>query len=57
MPDNRSQSTRNRRPSLFNALAFPEYWLFFLGLLFILVTLFMPRGVIGLLSAARWRRT
>jgi urea transport system permease protein len=37
--------------------AFPEYWLFFLGLLFILVTLFMPGGVIGLMSAARWRRT
>ncbi len=36
---------------------FPEYWLFFLGLLFILVTLFLPRGVIGLLSAAQWRRT
>ena len=36
--------------------AFPEYWLFFLGLLFILVTLFMPRGVIGLMSAAGWRR-
>jgi len=36
---------------------FPEYWLFFLGLLFILVTLFLPRGVIGLLSAAKWRRT
>ena len=35
---------------------FPEYWLFFLGLLFILVTLFMPRGVIGLMSAARWGR-
>ena len=33
--------------------AFPEYWLFFLGLLFILVTLFLPRGVIGL---ARRRR-
>jgi urea transport system permease protein len=29
--------------------AFPEYWLFFLGLLFILVTLFLPHGVIGLL--------
>jgi urea transport system permease protein len=27
---------------------FPEYWLFFLGLLFILVTLFLPRGVISL---------
>jgi urea transport system permease protein len=33
--------------------AFPEYWLFFLGLLFILVTLFLPRGVIGLLRRPR----
>lgn len=31
-------------------VAFPEYWLFFLGLMFILVTLFLPRGVIGLLK-------
>jgi len=30
-------------------VAFPEFWLFFLGLLFVLVTLFLPRGVIGLL--------
>ncbi len=29
-------------------VAFPEYWLFFLGLLFIAVTLFMPKGVMGL---------
>jgi urea transport system permease protein len=28
--------------------AFPEYWLFFLGLLFVLVTLFLPQGVIAL---------
>ncbi len=28
--------------------AFPEYWLYFLGLLFILVTLFLPDGVVGL---------
>jgi urea transport system permease protein len=28
--------------------SFPEYWLFFLGLLFILVTLFLPKGVIAL---------
>jgi urea transport system permease protein len=34
--------------------AFPEYWLFFLGLLFILVTLFLPEGVLGLLN--KWRR-
>ncbi len=33
--------------------AFPEYWLYVLGLLFILVTLFMPQGVVGLLR--RWR--
>jgi len=30
-------------------VAFPEYWLFFLGALFIIVTLFLPKGVIGLL--------
>ena len=28
--------------------ALPEYWLFVLGLLFILVTLFLPRGIAGL---------
>ncbi|HYT96922.1 MAG TPA: urea ABC transporter permease subunit UrtC [Casimicrobiaceae bacterium] len=32
--------------------ALPEYWLYVLGLLFILVTLFLPRGVAGL-----WLRT
>jgi len=31
--------------------AFPEYWLFVLGALFILVTLFLPHGIAGL-----WRR-
>src|SRR6195256_5424810 len=35
--------------------AFPEIWLYFLGLLFILVTLFLPQGVVGL--ARRWTRT
>jgi urea transport system permease protein len=30
--------------------AFPEYWLFFLGLLFIVVTLFLPQGVVGFLN-------
>lgn len=29
-------------------VAFPEYWLFFLGALFIGVTLWLPRGVVGL---------
>jgi urea transport system permease protein len=31
----------------------PEYWLYVLGLLFVLVTLFLPRGVMGLLQRAR----
>ncbi|HEY6133262.1 MAG TPA: urea ABC transporter permease subunit UrtC [Rubrivivax sp.] len=30
-------------------VAFPEYWLFFLGALFIAVTLFLPHGIVGLL--------
>jgi urea transport system permease protein len=33
--------------------SFPEYWLFFLGLLFILVTLFLPKGVVGFVSTLR----
>jgi len=33
---------------------FPEYWLYLLGAIFILVTLFLPQGVMGL--AKRWRR-
>ena len=36
---------------------FPEYWLFALGLLFILVTLFMPRGIAGLWSTLRRRKS
>ncbi len=38
-------------------VAFPEIWLFFLGGLFIVVTLFMPRGLIGLLDLRRRRKT
>ena len=34
-------------------VAFPDIWLYFLGLLFVLTTLFMPKGVMGLL--AQWR--
>ncbi len=30
-------------------VAFPEFWLFFLGALFIAVTLFLPQGLMGLL--------
>ena len=36
--------------------AFPEYWLYALGGLFVLVTLFLPKGLIGLLSLRRARR-
>src|SRR4051794_3403024 len=36
--------------------AFPEYWLFFLGLLFILVTLFLPKGMVGAIEYVKWRR-
>jgi len=37
--------------------AAPEVWLFFLGLLFIVVTLLFPRGVVGLVAdqRARWQ--
>ena len=35
--------------------AFQEFWLFFLGLLFILVTLFVPQGVVGALRSRRTR--
>ena len=34
----------------FFTVAFPEYWLYFLGAIFVLVTLFLPRGVLGLLQ-------
>ena len=37
--------------------AFPEVWLFALGALFVLVTLFLPRGIIGLVSAADKERS
>ena len=33
--------------------AFPEVWLFALGALFVLVTLFLPRGIIGLVQARK----
>jgi len=34
-------------------VAYPEYWLYFLGLLFIAVTLFLPNGVVGLIKKLR----
>jgi urea transport system permease protein len=33
--------------------AFPEVWLFALGALFVLVTLFLPRGIVGLLPSRK----
>src|SRR5450631_3552408 len=33
--------------------AFPEYWLYALGGLFVLVTLFLPKGLVGLLNLRR----
>jgi urea transport system permease protein len=42
----------NYGKSTFTGL-FPEAWLFALGGLFVLVTLFLPRGIAGLLSARR----
>lgn len=34
-------------------VAFPQYWLYVLGLMFVLVTLFMPNGFVGLVQ--QWR--
>ena len=36
--------------------ALPEYWLFALGLLFVLVTLFLPKGILGLIDHLRRNR-
>jgi len=39
-------------------VAYPEFWLYFLGALFIAVTLFLPDGIVGLIrKLASWRRT
>ncbi len=37
-------------------VAFPEYWLYFLGALFIAVTLFLPNGIVGLLRRRKERK-
>jgi len=36
--------------------ALPDYWLFALGGLFVVVTLFLPKGIVGLFQKARARR-
>ena len=46
----------NGAKSWFTGL-FPELWLFGLGALFVAVTLFLPKGVIGTLAELRLRRT
>ncbi|NLD53747.1 MAG: urea ABC transporter permease subunit UrtC [Burkholderiaceae bacterium] len=38
----------------FFTMTVPDYWLFFLGLLFVLVTMFLPRGIYG--SLAAWQQ-
>jgi urea transport system permease protein len=40
----------------FFTVAFPEYWLFFLGALFVSVTLWLPDGVVGLWRKLRAKR-
>jgi urea transport system permease protein len=37
--------------------ALPSVWLYALGALFVLVPLFLPRGVVGALKQIRMRRT
>jgi urea transport system permease protein len=39
-------------------VAFPQYWLYVLGIMFVLVTLFMPKGLVGLPAQLRelWAR-
>jgi urea transport system permease protein len=38
-------------------VAAPEFWLYFLGALFIAVTLFLPQGVVGLVKRVRGGKT
>ena len=38
-------------------VAFPEFWLFFLGALFIAVTLFLPNGIVGLFKRKKEDRS
>ncbi len=37
-------------------VAFPEYWLFFLGFIFVVVTLYLPEGIVGLWGRLRARK-
>jgi urea transport system permease protein len=46
----------NGAKSFFTAY-FAEYWLFFLGLIFTLVPLLLPNGIMGLVDLARRRKS
>jgi len=46
----------NGAKSFFTAY-FAEYWLFFLGLMFVLVPLLLPNGIMGLIELVRNRIT
>ena len=35
----------------------PEYWLYLLGLIFVIVTLFLPQGLVGLARKVLTRRS
>lgn len=48
--------TVNGAKTLFTSIL-PEYWLFLLGALFILTTLFLPRGIVGLQGVLKKRGT
>src|SRR3954462_3286950 len=48
--------TVNGAKSFFTGAA-PEFWLFFLGALFIICTLFLPRGILGLAAQMRTKFT
>jgi urea transport system permease protein len=35
---------------------FPEFWLYALGLIFVLVTIFLPQGIVGLVRKLSQRK-
>ena len=47
--DHRRASSSMPARSIFTG-AFPDYWLFALGGLFVVVTLFLPKGIVGLVT-------
>ena len=48
----RRRGARQLRQDVSSPARFPEVWLYALGALFVLVTLFLPRGLVGLVRAA-----